>query len=152
MFNLDQLAYAHVTPELAKEQEVTKDQVLEAAGSTSDSVDETKGPHSTQQELEDTDIPVGDGQLPTNEELETLPRVPAPVPIRAFSVAVCELAERFSYYGCTNAFTNFIQQPRPPYDVGGWTGANRSSGGVTGALGKGQRASFALSTLLGFWT
>lgn len=150
-FVQDQLAYAHVAPEVTGVPEVTKEQVVEAADSASYIEDEKKSPHGAHQQVEETDIPVGDGRLPTDEELETLVRVPAPVPIRAFAVAVCELAERFSYYGCSNAFTNFIQQPRPPYNVGGWTGANRTSGGVTGALGKGQKAAYGLVTFLSFW-
>lgn len=67
-----------MAPEPAKEQDETKEQVVEAADSdsASDSVIKTKGPHSAQQELEDTGIPVSGGQLPTDEELEKLRLVP----------------------------------------------------------------------------
>lgn len=92
-----------------------------------------------------------EGLVPTFHEMHSLRRLPAPVPWRAYGVAMCELAERFSYYGVTNAFTNFIQQPRPPARFGGYTGANRSSGGVSGALNKGQQAAFGITTFNSFW-
>lgn len=92
-----------------------------------------------------------DASIPTLEEIQTLRRLPAPVPWRAYAVATCELGERFSYYGATNAFTNYIQQPRPSYSVGGRTGANRTSGGITGALDKKQRAAFGITTFNSFW-
>ena len=41
----------------------------------------------------------------SDDDRINLRRVPAPMPWTAFLVAVCELAERFSYYGTTQAFT-----------------------------------------------
>jgi proton-dependent oligopeptide transporter, POT family len=41
------------------------------------------------------------GELPTEEELHTLRRVPDRVPWKAFALAFVELCERFSYYGTT---------------------------------------------------
>lgn len=38
---------------------------------------------------------------PTEEEFETLPRVPGHIPWTAWTVAIVEFAERFSYYGTT---------------------------------------------------
>jgi len=38
---------------------------------------------------------------PTEEELTTLRRVPAPIPWICFTVAFVELCERFAYYGTT---------------------------------------------------
>lgn len=52
-------------------------------------------------------------------------------------IASVELVERFSYYGTTVVFTNFIQQPLPD---GSRTGAGGRDG-QSGALGKGQQAS-----------
>jgi POT family proton-dependent oligopeptide transporter len=63
-------------------------------------------------------------------------------------IAFVELAERFSYYGTTVVFTNFIQRPLPK---GSTTGRNLSANGSAGALGKGQRASTALTTFNSFW-
>lgn len=72
----------------------------------------------------------------SDEDRANLRRVPAPMPVTAFLVAVCELAERFSYYGTTQVFQNFIQQPLPP---GQPTGSNPDPNGVAGALGRGQQ-------------
>ncbi|KAL4953051.1 POT family-domain-containing protein [Aspergillus filifer] len=51
---------------------------------------------------------------PTDEEMHTLRRVAGPMNWITFSVAFVELCERFSYYGTTAVFVNFIQQPLPP--------------------------------------
>ncbi|KDN44259.1 putative PTR2-Di-and tripeptide permease [Tilletiaria anomala UBC 951] len=88
---------------------------------------------------------------PTEDERRTLRRVPAALPWMAFWVAFCELAERFSYYGCTQVFQNYIQRPRPSYDYGGLTGANRSHEGNAGALGMGQKVATGLTTFNSFW-
>ncbi|KAH9919966.1 peptide transporter PTR2A [Epithele typhae] len=84
-------------------------------------------------------------RFPTEEEKQTLRRVSDSLPVRAYFIAICEMAERFSYYGTTIVFTNFIQQPLP---VGSRTGADSIQ---AGALGFGQRASTVsrLSTLSG---
>ncbi|KIV90038.1 hypothetical protein PV10_07384 [Exophiala mesophila] len=82
----------------------------------------------------------------TEEELHTLRRVSGKIPWPAFTVAFVELCERFSYYGTTVVFVNFIQQPLPE---GSSTGAGYS--GQSGALGMGQRASTGLVTFNQFW-
>lgn len=41
----------------------------------------------------------------SDDDRANLRRVPAPMPWTAFLVAICELAERFSYYGTTQVFT-----------------------------------------------
>ncbi|KAK2606189.1 hypothetical protein QQS21_003359 [Conoideocrella luteorostrata] len=79
------------------------------------------------------------------EELSTLRRVPNHIPLRLFTIAFIELCERFSYYGSTVVFTNFIQQPLPP---GPNTGADLDQ---PGALGMGQRASAGITTFNQFW-
>ncbi|TNY20049.1 PTR2-domain-containing protein [Rhodotorula diobovata] len=85
---------------------------------------------------------------PTEEEKRTLRRVPGPINIGAFLVAYVELAERFSYYGCTVVFTNFIQRDLPP---GSTTGATTGPDQQAGALGMGQQASTGLTTFNQFW-
>lgn len=138
----DQLAYAEVAPQLGK-QEALRDAPLADNTATDSLDDEKKGAavdDTLTKDLTEDGIFDPDAHLPTQEELRTLRRLPAPVPWRAFGVGACELGERFSYYGVSNAWQNFIQQPRPPYQYGGRTGANRSANGVTGALGKGQQA------------
>jgi proton-dependent oligopeptide transporter, POT family len=82
----------------------------------------------------------------TEEELHTLRRVSGKIPWQAFTIAFVELCERFSYYGTTVVFVNFIQQPLPE---GSRTGAGHE--GQSGALGMGQRASTGLVTFNQFW-
>ncbi|EKM53217.1 uncharacterized protein PHACADRAFT_259421 [Phanerochaete carnosa HHB-10118-sp] len=84
-------------------------------------------------------------EFPTDDERETLRRVPDAIPWNAYLIAFVELCERFSYYGATVVFTNFIQQPLPP---GSKTGASVKQ---PGALGLGQRASTGISTFNSFW-
>nr|VWO95986.1 WxL domain surface protein [Ganoderma boninense] len=43
-------------------------------------------------------------EFPTEEEKKTLRRVADTLPWAAYLIAVCELAERFSYYGTTVVF------------------------------------------------
>ncbi|KAF5553977.1 proton-dependent oligopeptide transporter POT family [Fusarium mexicanum] len=86
-----------------------------------------------------------DGQFPTAEELDTLRRVPNKIPLKLFSIAFIELCERFSYYGSTVVFTNFIQHELPD---GSTTGADPDQ---PGALDMGQRASTGITTFNQFW-
>jgi len=53
-----------------------------------------------------------DGEIPTEEELKTLRRVSDKIPFSIYTIAFIELCERFSYYGTTAVFTNFIQCER----------------------------------------
>lgn len=84
---------------------------------------------------------------PTEQELSSLRRVPEKLPWTTYAIAFCELAERFSYYGCVQVFQNFIQQPRPLGSRTGAGGANNQSG----ALGQGQQAATGLTTFNTFW-
>ncbi|KAL0959073.1 hypothetical protein HGRIS_014372 [Hohenbuehelia grisea] len=86
-------------------------------------------------------------EFPTEEEKATLRRVPDVIPWNAYLIALVELAERFSFYGSTVVFVNFIQQPLPE-------GSKTGAGGLTGqsgALHRGQRASTGLTTFFQFW-
>jgi len=86
-------------------------------------------------------------EIPTDEERDTLRRVPDKIPWAAYLIATVELAERFSFYGSSVVFTNFIQRPLPPGSRTGSAGLN----GQAGALGLGQRASTGLTTFFQFW-
>ncbi|KAA8644902.1 hypothetical protein EYZ11_007492 [Aspergillus tanneri] len=86
--------------------------------------------------------------IPTEEEFATLRRVSGPIPWTAYTVAFVELCERFSYYGTTAVFVNFIQRPMPP---GSTTGAGYDDN-VPGALGMGQQASTGLTLFNSFWS
>ncbi|KAI6115482.1 POT family-domain-containing protein [Pisolithus croceorrhizus] len=87
-------------------------------------------------------------EFPTAEELTTLRRVSDAIPWTAYMIAVVELAERFSYYGASAVFVNYIQQPLPPNSITGAGGLN----GQSGALGKGQQMSTGLTTFYQFWS
>ncbi|KAG9238596.1 MFS peptide transporter-like protein Ptr2 [Amylocarpus encephaloides] len=87
--------------------------------------------------------------FPTEEEFATLPRVPGTIPWTAWTVAFVEFAERFSYYGTTAVFVNFIQKDLPK---GSKTGAGFLIKPGSGALGLGQRASTGLTTFNSFWS
>lgn len=99
--------------------------------------------------LEDDDGHIGQegDTFPTEEELHTLRRVPDTISLAAYSVALVELCERFSYYGTQVLFQNFVQRPLPP---GSRTGA-AGTHGQAGALGKGQQTATAVSTFNQFW-
>jgi len=98
---------------------------------------------------------------PTTEELQTLRRISGKIPWQAMSITFVEFAERFSWYGTTALFVNFIQQPRPfgsrtgaivesdlCYNAPGW---DYDSCTQPGGLGRGQQASTGLSTFNQFW-
>ncbi|GAA6000675.1 hypothetical protein JCM10207_004604 [Rhodosporidiobolus poonsookiae] len=84
---------------------------------------------------------------PTDEELKSLRRVPNSIELGAFLLGFIELCERFSYYGCSNIFTNFIQRGLPE----GSTTGSYTDGQRGGALGLGQQASTGLTTFNQFW-
>jgi POT family proton-dependent oligopeptide transporter len=86
-------------------------------------------------------------EFPTDEEIATLRRVSDSIPWNAYLIAIVELAERFSFYGSSVVFVNFIQQPLPE---GSHTGAGGLDG-QSGALNMGQRASTGLTTFYQFW-
>ncbi|KAK1221786.1 hypothetical protein PQX77_015405 [Marasmius sp. AFHP31] len=86
-------------------------------------------------------------EFPTEEEKATLRRVADKMPWNAYLIATVEMAERFSFYGCSAVFTNFIQQPLP---AGSHTGAGFTNG-QSGALNMGQRASTGITTFYQFW-
>lgn len=104
------------------------------------SMDVTNIPDSSLGELpdyEDVNYP-----KPTEEELHTLRRVSGHINWAAYSVAICELGERFSYYGSSILYTNFVVHSLPP---GSNTGAGFGKGGQSGALGLGSKAGQGIS-------
>lgn len=59
-------------------------------------------------EDEDIDFDDEDYEEPTEEELKTLRHVPSKIPFRCYMIAIVELAERFSYYGLSTPFQNYM--------------------------------------------
>ncbi|KAK8852169.1 PTR2-domain-containing protein [Apiospora arundinis] len=104
----------------------------------------TSGSESVKEECADPLRP-----FPTEEEWATLPRVAGSIPWTAWTVAFVEFVERFSYYGTSAVFVNFIQKPLPKGSV---TGAGFLISPGSGALGMGQRASTGLITFNNFWS
>lgn len=78
------------------------------------------------------------GVKPTQEELRTLRKVGEPLPKAAFLVAIVELCERFTYYGASGIFQNYIARPRSG-ELG------------RGALGLNHKGATGLSTFFQFW-
>ncbi|OJD34688.1 oligopeptide transporter [Diplodia corticola] len=88
-----------------------------------------------------------DDEKPTEEDLRTLFRVSGKIPWTTYTIAFVELCERFSYYGTTIVYVNYIQQPLP-------AGSNTGAGfdGQSGALNRGQQTSTGLTTFNSFWS
>lgn len=79
---------------------------------------------------------------PTDEERQTLRRVSGKIPWTMYTIAFAELAERFSYYGSSVLYTNFVNNPLP---MGSNTGSDPSENGKPGALGMGTKAAQGIS-------
>jgi POT family proton-dependent oligopeptide transporter len=78
-----------------------------------------------------------DGEnMPTEEEMTTLRRIPDKIPWRVYTIGFVELVERLSYYGTTAVFQNFIQQPRET--ATGRAKNPNDEDAVPGALDKGK--------------
>lgn len=116
---------------------------------------------SKEYDVSSTGQPTADGDEPTMEEMKTLRRVSGKIPWTAYTVTFVEFCERFSYYGTTAVFVNFIQQPRPfgsragqivesplCYDAPGWSYDQCVQ---PGGLGQDQRAATGLTTFNQFW-
>jgi dipeptide/tripeptide permease len=98
----------------------------------------------TEERIDDPDYP-----LPTEEEKSTLRRVADHIPAVSFALCTVEFAERASYYGVVNIFSNFMQFPLPA----GGNGAGAPPKGTqqtAGALGKGLQFSNAFVLLFTF--
>ncbi|KAL1408324.1 hypothetical protein Q8F55_005132 [Vanrija albida] len=91
-------------------------------------------------------------EYPTPEELSTLKKVPAPLAFAAFCLCFVELSERASYFGSSQIFANFVNNPLPAGGNGagavakGAAGANQSAG----ALGMGSVSASAVSSTFTF--
>ncbi|KAG5642975.1 hypothetical protein DXG03_001823 [Asterophora parasitica] len=88
----------------------------------------------------------------TEHELATLRHVADRLPYTAWLVVIVEFAERWTYYGTTNIYNNYIQFPIPKgSNNGSVPKIARLGNTVAGALGKGQQKSFAIRTFNSFW-
>ncbi|CZT41771.1 probable peptide transporter PTR2-A [Rhynchosporium secalis] len=79
-----------------------------------------------------------DEEEPTEQEKQTLRRIGETLPVAAWLVAIIELSERFTFYGCQGLFQNYVQRP-----LDGSLGR--------GALGRGHQTATALTTFFSLW-
>jgi dipeptide/tripeptide permease len=90
-----------------------------------------------------------DGDAATEEEMNTLRRVAAKIPITAYVLCAVEFAERDSFFGVKQVFSNFVNRPLPA----GGNGAGappRGTQQTAGALGKGTVVAAAVTSSFGF--
>ncbi|KAF8465917.1 putative MFS peptide transporter Ptr2 [Kalaharituber pfeilii] len=99
-------------------------------------------PERTSISTADKESVTEDGGEPTEHENATLRHIGDKIPYRAYLVAIVELAERFTYYGLTGPFQNYMQNERAVV---------RDGGARPGALGLGQSRATALSYFFQFW-
>ncbi|ORX54592.1 PTR2-domain-containing protein [Hesseltinella vesiculosa] len=78
---------------------------------------------------------------PTEEDWKELPEVSDAVPTSAYLVVLIEFCERFTYYGLSGPFQNYVQYPNPP----------SYPAEQPGAIGKGHQTATALTTFFTFW-
>ncbi|KAI8969198.1 POT family-domain-containing protein [Mycotypha africana] len=78
---------------------------------------------------------------PTEDDWKNLREVADDIPKAAYLVILLEFCERFTYYGLTGPFQNYIQHPNPP----------SYPAETPGAMGKGQQTATALTTFFQFW-
>lgn len=83
-----------------------------------------------------------DGGEPTEEEKHKLRKIADKLPWSAFLVCVIELCERFTYYGLSGPFQNYIENAYGDKSLPGAIGL-----GQTGATGKPPLTSFPLLPL-----
>ncbi|KAJ6151707.1 hypothetical protein N7470_006835 [Penicillium chermesinum] len=89
-------------------------------------------------DLEKEGRPTADGEEPTDDEKRALRHVAENLPASAWLVAIVELCERFTYYGMSGLFQNYIQRP-----------LDGSQG--RGALGMDHQGATGLNTFFQFW-
>lgn len=78
-----------------------------------------------------------DFEAPTEEELKTLRHVAGHIPLRCWLIAIVELSERFSYYGLSAPFQNYMQ--------------NGPNDNPKGLLGLKSQGATGLSYFFQFW-
>lgn len=79
------------------------------------------------------------GPEPTEEDRRTLRKVSDHLPWPAFLVAMIELCERFTYYGLSGPFQNYIQN------------SYNDPNGLPGAIGLGETGATSLTDFFQFW-
>ncbi|GAB5591955.1 peptide transporter ptr2 [Umbelopsis nana] len=81
------------------------------------------------------------GPAPTDEDWKSLREVADSIPKSAFLVILIEFCERFTYYGLSGPFQNYIQNSAP----------DSYPAAQPGALGRGQQTATAVTNFFQFW-
>jgi dipeptide/tripeptide permease len=81
---------------------------------------------------------------PTEEDLDTLRRVPGSMPYVAYAICAVEFAERASYYGVQPLINNFVNKPLPA-GGNGFGAVKKGTQDNAGALGLGTVKASAVS-------
>ncbi|RXW20960.1 hypothetical protein EST38_g4894 [Candolleomyces aberdarensis] len=126
---------------------MASEKVDEKALKRAPSLDDEKLSH----EYDDPNGIVEGSEGVTHHELATLRLVSDSMPYTSWLVVFVEFAERWSYYGTANVYNNYIRAPLPRFSTTGAVAPQDRAGGVAGALGRGQQASFALRTFNSFF-
>jgi len=92
---------------------------------------------------------VADENAATEEEMASLRRVPGKIPVTAFVLCAVEFAERGSFYGVKQVFSNFVNR-KLPVGGNGWGAPPRGTQQTAGALGKGTVVAAAVTSSSGF--
>ncbi|KAG2230799.1 hypothetical protein INT48_008740 [Thamnidium elegans] len=115
-------------------QEEKKADMIDNTRSSVEYKDEPDPPSYTQDETVE-------GPEPTEQDWKELTEVSDKIPKAAFLVILIEFCERFTYYGLSGPFQNYIQHENPP----------SYPAEQPGAMGKGQQVATSLTTFFQFW-
>ncbi|KAF5363382.1 hypothetical protein D9756_000014 [Leucocoprinus leucothites] len=96
------------------------------------------------QYAEDGDSIIEGSEGVTQKDLNTYRHVADRLPLTAWLVVIVEFAERWTYYGTTNVYNNYIRAGLPPGSTTGAVLAANRDVGVAGALGLGVQKSVAI--------
>lgn len=88
----------------------------------------------------ENNITTPDGGEPTEYEKRSLRHTAENLPVSAWLVAVVELCERFTYYGMSGLFQNYVFRPY-----------SSEKSDEPGALGMGHQGATGLVTFFQFW-
>ena len=102
--------------------------------------------HHTHTSTQHQHIPIEEDYegKPTQEELDTLRRVPGSLPAVAYMICIVEFCERASYYGVQPLISNYVNRPMPE-GGNGWGAPPRHTQLTGGALGMGQSTANAVT-------
>ncbi|KAJ1923499.1 peptide transporter ptr2 [Tieghemiomyces parasiticus] len=90
-------------------------------------------------ELDDVSLADPEHPEPTADQWKTLQIITDKIPAAALFIVLTELCERFTYYGLSGPFQNYIQYPYNP------------DGDQPGAIDGGQQMATGLTTFFQFW-